>query len=68
MIAALLLLHLGAALVAPSLVRRLGTGVFWGLALVPAATAVWAATQVGAPAAPSRTPSASAGSPTSAWT
>ncbi|MFB9733184.1 Na+/H+ antiporter subunit A [Ornithinimicrobium kibberense] len=46
MIVALLLLHLGAALVAPSLVRRLGTGVFWGLALAPAATAVWAATQV----------------------
>ncbi|MGC5585560.1 Na+/H+ antiporter subunit A [Ornithinimicrobium sp. W1665] len=47
MIAALLVLHLAAALVAPSLVRRLGTRVFWGLALAPSFTAVWAATQIG---------------------
>ena len=48
MIAALLGVHLVAALLAPSLVRRLGTRAFWGLALAPAATAVWAVTRLDA--------------------
>ncbi|MFK5634342.1 Na+/H+ antiporter subunit A [Ornithinimicrobium sp. LYQ103] len=47
MIVALLALHLAAAVVAPSLVRRLGSTAFVPLALVPAGTAIWAATQVG---------------------
>ena len=42
----LLLLHLGAAVVAPSLVRRLGSRAFVPLALVPAATAGWAVTRL----------------------
>ena len=41
---ALLLAHLGAAAVAPSLVRLLGRRAFLALALVPAAAVVWALT------------------------
>ncbi|GAA1187058.1 Na+/H+ antiporter subunit A [Ornithinimicrobium humiphilum] len=48
MIVALLVLHLGAAIVAPTLVRRFGSRAFAPVALAPAATAVWAATQLGA--------------------
>ena len=46
MIVALLLLHLGAAVVAPSLVRRIGSRAFAPLALVPAVAAGWAATKL----------------------
>ncbi len=48
MIVALLLLHLGAAVVAPSLVRRIGSRAFGVLALAPVAAAVWALTQMSA--------------------
>lgn len=46
MIVALLLLHVGAAVVAPSLVRRGGSRAFALLAVVPAVAAGWAATQL----------------------
>lgn len=42
---ALLALHLGLALAAPPLARRLGPRVFWVVALAPLATTVWAAVQ-----------------------
>ena len=44
---ALLLAHLGAAVAAPALVRRLGRRAFGLLALVPAAAAIWALTWTG---------------------
>ena len=48
MITALLVLHLLAAAIAPSLVRRLGsTRAFTLLALVPAAATAWAALRLG---------------------
>ena len=43
MIATLLLAHLLAAVVAPFLIRWVGPRAFYALALVPAASAVWAA-------------------------
>ena len=46
MIMTLLVLHLAAAVVAPTLVRVMGSKAFWPLAIVPAATAVWAAMQL----------------------
>ena len=46
MIATLLLAHLVAALLSPVLIRLLGTRAFSLLAIVPAATAVWAATRI----------------------
>ncbi len=48
MIVALLAVHLGAAVVAPTLVRLLGRRAFLPLALAPAAAAAWAVTQLGA--------------------
>lgn len=42
---ALVLAHVGAAIVAPWLVRRFGARAFYALATVPAVTAVWAITQ-----------------------
>ena len=47
MIAALLVLHLGAAIVAPALIRLGGNRGFAALAVVPALTAGWAATRLG---------------------
>ena len=44
----LLTIHLVAALVAPVIVGRFGRRAFVGLAAVPAAAAVWAATQTSA--------------------
>ncbi|QFG70011.1 Na+/H+ antiporter subunit A [Ornithinimicrobium pratense] len=46
MLITFLLIHLLAACLAPSLVRRLGAKAFHVLALAPAATAVWAAGQL----------------------
>ncbi|AXH96744.1 Na+/H+ antiporter subunit A [Ornithinimicrobium avium] len=48
MIVALLAVHLGAALVAPTLVRLVGRRAFVPIALAPALTAAWAVTQLGA--------------------
>lgn len=48
MIVALLMLHVGAAIVAPSLVRRIGPRAFLPIAAAPLLTAVWAVTQLGA--------------------
>ena len=53
MIVALLVLHLAAALAAPTLVRRLGTRAFLLLAAVPAAAAGWAATRMPGGTSPS---------------
>lgn len=52
MIVALLAVHLGAAIVAPSLVRLMGRRAFAPLALPPALTAVWAATMTGQAGSP----------------
>ncbi|MFX0539040.1 Na+/H+ antiporter subunit A [Ornithinimicrobium sp. Y1847] len=46
MIAALLMLHLGAAILAPFLVRAIGARTFYVLAIAPAVTAAWAATRI----------------------
>lgn len=48
MVSALILAHLVAACGAPVAVHRFGRRAFYGLALVPAATALWALTQTGA--------------------
>ena len=46
MIVALLVVHLGAAVIAPTLVRTIGRRAFVPLSLVPAGTAGWAVTQL----------------------
>ena len=45
---ALLVLHLALALVAPAAARRLGPRVFLLVAVAPAVTTAWAATQAAA--------------------